>query len=191
MFWETTSENRYEMVLGWTTSVLPNPRKSPWMIESVWGNQLKQQCRMFATLPWKCVSISSWEWQSLILTLLKADLVETKNWLLAGLVPKTIAGEPSIFSEISQSELKKSRTDRSPVRIISSKCSWCLLSGFFITLSLYYRDTLLAPSLHQIGSLPIDFPFLCAWMYFRAEPSVLHSFSSCCPLCMMMYPLLA
>jgi len=65
--------------------------------------------------------------------LLKTDLVPTKNLSLAGFVPHTIAGEPSIFAEILPLLTNQSSTDKLPLRMESSGCSMCLF--FIIILS--------------------------------------------------------
>ena len=70
----------------------------------------------------------------LIFTLLKTDFVPTKN-TVAGFVPHTIAGEPSIFTESSLSARNQSRTERSPVRMESSGCWRCV----FFMLLIWHR----------------------------------------------------
>jgi len=55
--------------------------------------------------------------------LLNTDLVPTKNLLVLGFVPQTIAGDPSIFADMLLSAVNQFNTLRSPFKMESSGCS--------------------------------------------------------------------
>ena len=59
----------------------------------------------------------------MIFFLLKTDLVPTKKLPVAGFLPHTIAGAPSIFTDKKQVIKKASNTASVPVRMLSSGCS--------------------------------------------------------------------
>ena len=64
----------------------------------------------------------------MIFFLLKTDLVPTNCKPVAGFLPHTIAGAPSILSDRSMGNKKASKTERSPVKMLSSGCSmWVFL----------------------------------------------------------------
>ena len=58
--------------------------------------------------------------------LLKTLFVPTKNKLVAGFVPQTIAGEPSIFADMLPLAVNQFNTFKSPLITLSSGCSKCL-----------------------------------------------------------------
>ena len=70
--------------------------------------------------------------QNTLSFLLNTDFVPTNCLPLAGLRPQTIAGAPSIFTDMLLSAQNQSNTLRSPVRMLSSGCSMCV---FFIVVS--------------------------------------------------------
>ena len=59
----------------------------------------------------------------MIFFLLKTDLVPTNCKPLAGFLPHTMEGAPSIFKDRSKGIKKASNTDKSPVKMLSSGCS--------------------------------------------------------------------
>ena len=128
----TIDRNSYVMVFGVYTLSPPNPIKSPWKIRSVWGRLHRQHDRISSNgVPPYHSMICSWVSHILIFFLLKTDLVPTKKLPVAGLVPHTIAGAPSILTDKRQTIKKASNTVRSPVRMLSSGCSMWV---FFILL---------------------------------------------------------
>ena len=97
----------------------------------VLGKLSKHLCKMLATFlmcPW-LVSISSWDSLIIIFTLLNTDLVPTKKLPVLGLVPHTIAGEPSNLTDNLPLEVNHFNTVKSPVKTESSGWLMCV---FFI-----------------------------------------------------------